>query len=86
MLRECAAKNCHIACVANDGHSCPPPSTVISTTLRPSGQSAVDVVDRAVGGDRRRRRIWSTLRQKAFRSGTDGPPSGVATPEPGPPS
>jgi hypothetical protein len=58
---------------------------VIRTTSRPSGQSAVDVViapSVVVAGDAHR----STLRQNAFRSGIDGPPSGVATPEPGSPS
>jgi hypothetical protein len=67
-----AAKNSHIAAVANGGHASPPPPTVISTTLRPSGHCVFDVVtDPAVVSVGSAQPF--TFRQKVFSSGTDGP-------------
>jgi hypothetical protein len=67
-----AAKKSQSRCVANAGHWCPPPSTVIKATLRPSAQPAVEVVTgprvETTGAPH-----WSTLRQNVLRSGTGGP-------------
>src|SRR5689334_2866092 len=68
---------------ADPGHWWPAPAMVISSTARPAGQEAVEVVTVpaviATGTAQ-----WSMARQRALRDGTEGP-SMCATPWPSPP-